>query len=71
MPPQTKENGWNENAKLVLHELSRNHEDHKEIFEKLNEIATSVTILKVKAGAWGFLAGAIPTIAYILLKKFV
>lgn len=75
------ENGWNEWSKFVLKELERQSDcidevnksiarlthDMNKRFEEVNiEIAT----LKVKAGLWGALGGAIP-VALGLLIMFI
>ena len=49
-----------------------NREEHNLIFSKLNALASDVTQLKVKSGAWGFIAGAIPaslTAVYFYIKS--
>lgn len=42
-------------------------------FNKMYELVTQVRIdvakLKVKSGIWGLIGGAIPIIAYVLLKR--
>jgi hypothetical protein len=61
-------NDWNEWRQHVLHELARQHEDHKEVRKALNDITVQLAQLKVRAGVWGAVAGAIPVIAALLTK---
>ncbi len=66
----TKDDGWQEWSKYVLTELERNHEDHKSIMKALNAIQVELGMLKVKAGLWGALAGAVPAIIAVLWVLF-
>lgn len=61
-------NGWREWSKYVLKELERNNADHEKILVQLNVMQNEITALKVKAGIWGFIGGAIPVIAAVLLN---
>ena len=63
-------NGWNEWSKFVLKELERLNSCYENLDAKVDSIKEDVVMLKVKAGLWGALGGAIPVIAFILLKVF-
>lgn len=63
-------NGWTQWEKHVLAELKRlndnmertetkNDDDHRELF-------SSIATLRVKAGVWGAMAGAIPGIGVLI-----
>lgn len=64
-------NGWDENRKLVLHELSALKCDTERIFEKLDGISMEITTLKIelrlKSGIWGVIGGSIPTLIMIII----
>ena len=55
-------NGWNEYSRLVISELKRLSSWCKIIDEKLAQSNIEIAKLKVKAGFWGLLGGAIPVI---------
>lgn len=59
---------WNEWREHVLRELARQGEDHKEVRKALQDIHVQLAHLKVRAGVWGALAGAIPVIAVLLMR---
>lgn len=61
-------NGWSEYQKLVLSELERHNGLIEDIRNKLGKIETDIAMLKVKAGFWGALAGAIPVAIAMGLK---
>tara|TARA_Y100000310_G_C20348592_1_gene653223 strand:- start:207 stop:419 length:213 start_codon:yes stop_codon:yes gene_type:complete len=58
MPPGT--NGWNEWAKHVLQTGERHEERLEEIRKEMTRIRIEIGMLKIKAGIWGVLGGAIP-----------
>ena len=58
--PDQHENGWKEWSKYVLKELERLNTCYASIDKKQQQIGIDVAMLKVKAGAWGALGGAIP-----------
>jgi hypothetical protein len=67
-------NGWNEWSKYVLKELERLNDNYealqKDFTQQIQEVKIEIATLKVKAGVWGLIAGAIPVaialIIYIL-----
>ncbi len=59
---------WNEWKQHVLHELTQQRQDHKEVRKALQDIHVQLAQLKVRAGMWGALAGIIPVIAALLLR---
>ena len=63
------DNGWNEHKKLIMFELAQLQKAVGDISTKLDGIKTDIVILKVKAGVFGLLAGAIPVAIALLMKK--
>ncbi len=61
-------NGWREWSKYVLKELERNNADHDKILAKMTTIEGEIVALKVKAGMWGLMGGAIPVIVAMLMR---
>lgn len=66
MPP----NGWAEWSKHVLAELKRLNGCYEKLDKKLNVLVTEVAMLKIKAGVWGILGGAM-TVALLLVVNSV
>lgn len=69
---EEKQNGWHEWGKYVLKELERLNDCYEEQMKLIQAIQIDVAMLKVKAGIWDALAGAIPATAaliYTLLKQ--
>lgn len=74
--------GWGEYKKLVLRELERLEASVADVGRKVDglqavnartlaELSVEIAMLKVKAGVWGAVAGAIPAIGallWVLLK---
>ena len=60
--------GWPEWSKYVLKELEKNDTSHKEMLTMLHRMDREIATLKVKAGAWGLIAGMIPAITVLLLS---
>ena len=64
MPDNDKPNGWNEWSRHVLKELERLNECYEDLAKEFHEYriksAENFATLKVKAGLWGALAGAVP-----------
>lgn len=67
MPPQTS-NGWGEYSRLVLTKLTEHQKLLQSISGELTNIRVEIAMLKVKSGAWGLLAGALPVIGLIVYK---
>lgn len=61
-------NGWTTYQKLVLSQLESHQEALDKINDKLNELKIETTILKVKAGIFGFFAGMIPVLIEIYIN---
>jgi division protein CdvB (Snf7/Vps24/ESCRT-III family) len=70
--------GWDQYAKHVLAELQRLSSSSEAHAEALNDtkmefvkemqaVRVEIAMLKMKAGVWGLVAGAIPPICMILL----
>jgi len=64
------ENGWEQYQILVLSELKRLDESHKDLIVKVDDLRTEVAVMKVKYGLLGGLIGAIPGIVAIILSIF-
>jgi hypothetical protein len=60
--------GWKEWSKYVLKELERLNECYEKLDTKMNDIATDISVLKVKAGIWGLVGAAIPVTALLILQ---
>ncbi len=63
-----QENGWGQYERLVLNRLDRIDAEMKEIkaeihnlqMEEIGKMKIEIAMLKVKSGAWGATAGAVP-----------
>lgn len=67
-------NEWNEYQEFVLRELKRLNNNIEKIEDKLDNISKDTVVLKVKAGLWGLLGGAIPiliALGFYLLKQIM
>lgn len=65
-------NGWNEWSRYVLKELERLNDCYESMRKDMTDMKTDLTMLKVKAGVWGLIAGAVPVAIALLvglLKK--
>jgi len=62
-----------EYRELILKGLKENREDHLRIDAKLEKISTDLTVVKVKSGFYGAIAGLVPSIivAIIMFIKFM
>ena len=65
MPPP---NGWSAHEKLVLSEIRDLKQDVRGMQTDLTMIKSELAALKVKAGAWGALAGLIPFGLFIMTR---
>ena len=72
-----EENGWTENKMYVQYELKRLSDSHMKLIEAIQgselqnlrehaKLAADIAALKVRASAWGAVAGAIMAIMIIL-----
>jgi len=70
--------GWDQYAKHVLAELQRLSTSYEANAEALNDtkmefikemqaVRVEIAMLKIKAGVWGLVAGAIPPVGVMLL----
>jgi len=64
-------NGWSEWSRFVLKELERLNTCYERLDEKLDKVNNDIIALKLKAGVWGALAGAIPVLVAILVWLLV
>lgn len=60
-------NGWNEWGKHVLAELERQNGLIEALRRSTARIETEIALLKLKAGFWGALAGAVPAVMAIAI----
>ena len=71
MPTTYDANGWKAHSQLVMSKLDDLHTVTKELTHEVQAVRVEVAVLKVKAGIWGAVAGAIPVIiglGLLLLK---
>lgn len=60
-------NGWTEWGRHVLSEMERLNGCIESVNSRLRAIDIDMTVLKVKAGLWGAIAGMIPVIATLII----
>jgi len=60
-------NGWDEYRKLVMSELLALDSTLNGIMSELTQMRTDLAALKVKAGIWGLIGGALPAIVTIVI----
>jgi len=74
-------NGWDEWKRYVLGDLKRMSKDqsdmreandtqHIAILNNISDLKADISALKVKAGIWGLMAGAIPVGIALLVQVF-
>lgn len=63
----TETNGWTEWGRHVLSELERLNGCIEAINGRLREFEIEQTVLKVKAGIWGAIAGMVPVVITLLI----
>ena len=73
--PKSGSNNWNEWARYVLESIKANNKNTKDLEDKINQLITSVEIIKVKmqsrAALIGALSGFLPAAAvavYLLIR---
>jgi len=59
---ENKLDDWNSWSKYVLMELERLNKCYKGLDKKVDDIRMDIVALKVKAGLWGALGGALPVL---------
>ena len=65
-------NGWHEWGRHVLKELERLNDCYDDQVKLIQAMQVEIAMLKIKAGVWGLLAGAIPAtivLIYTLTKQ--
>ena len=62
MAPPNNQNGWSEWSKHVLAELERLNDWCGKMDDTQTNILVQISALKVKAGIWGVVGGAIPVL---------
>ena len=60
--------GWNEWREHVLEELRRAYAEQQAVRKDLQQMSVQIAQLKVRAGIWGAVAGAIPPLMLLLLR---
>lgn len=63
-------NGWPEYRREVMERLQSLRDDVKALDDKVDGVRIDVAGLKIKASAWGALAGAVPAAVAILWHYF-
>lgn len=56
------DDGWNKWQEFVLNKLNTLETQYQSLDRKIDKLIEDVAGLKVKAGVWGMLGGAIPII---------
>jgi hypothetical protein len=64
------ENGWNEYQKLVISQLNDCRSRLSTIERRLTRMEVDVGMLRVKATAWGAVAGTIPATLMWLMVSY-
>lgn len=67
-----QKDGWDSWANHVLAELTRHNEWNNKLSDQIAAMSNEISMLKVKAGVWGAIAGLIPaaiTIIIVYLSK--
>ena len=62
--PLKDEDSWERYQMLIKSKLA----EIEDLKKELSEAKTQIAILQLKASLWGFAAGALPIIAYILYE---
>ena len=62
-----EDDGWKEYQVYILEELKRLSECYNKLDARLIKVGNAIAGLKVKAGVWGLIAGAIPVLIGIIL----
>lgn len=69
--PEEQED-WSDYKKFVLYQLEQYEVAISEVREEITELKVLASSLKVKVGqraaTWGILGGALPVVAYVLIK---
>jgi len=60
-------NGWNEYKKLFEHLMK----EVEKLSKKMDNMHADIAVLKVKAGIWGILGGAITLLIFLLIKVVI
>lgn len=62
------ENGWIEYRRSVLENIQDNKSETKDQAKEIGKLREEIAVLKVKAGVWGLVGGAIPVAIFIALR---
>lgn len=65
---QASENGWDQWAKFVLHELERLNINYEALRKEVGKIHTEVATLKTKAGLWGAVGAAVTVLLMLVIQ---
>lgn len=63
------DDGWTEWGKHVLAELKRLGSESEGMQKQMVELSNDIAALRVKAGMWGAIAGAIPVIILLVYDR--
>lgn len=61
-------NGWSKHAERVMYQLSEINHRLELHSRELHHLRVDVSMLRVKAGIWGIVGGAIPVAIAIAMK---
>lgn len=67
---KSENNGWAEHSIYVRKELERLSEGQVHLFEKMSEIRSQISALKVKSGVWGAVGAMVP-IGVLLILQYI
>ena len=75
MAPNSQDDAdWQRDARLVMAELKRLNITCEALTEQVSnlkvEVATLTTVVQLKSGVWGALAGMIPALAMLIMYLF-
>jgi len=68
--PGGSNGGWPEWGRHVLKEIERLDDGHTDNAKRLNQHDIDITMLKVKCGLLGLLAGSVPSVITLLITIF-
>lgn len=70
-PEDREDNPWSEYRRLVLNELERLNQNFEHLQKSVDAANVNIAMLKVKAGAWGAMAGLMTALTAVLIAKFI
>lgn len=62
------DNGWIEYKLFIKDKLNQHTDQLGDIADKLEKVRAEIEVLKVKSGIWGFAAGLLAVLTYLLIS---